>query len=201
MLDERGNRILWGWIPETRPEAEYRAAGWAGVMALPRALSIGTDGRLDMTVARAVEMLRRGHTQVRNGLDQSSKEKALAKIRIRDLAAEIHARFAAGRGFRLRLRSETGEAFAEVVYDPQRKDAELRVNTTTGTLATKDPISLRMFLDGSVLEVFVNEKTVITARVYTVPTGALLVGTPEVEALESFDVWGMKAISADRLTG
>jgi beta-fructofuranosidase len=201
MLDERGNRILWGWIPETRPEAEYRAAGWAGVMALPRALSIGTDGRLDMTVAPAVEMLRRGHTQVRNGLDQSSKEKALAKIRIRDLAAEIHARFAAGRGFRLRLRSETGEAFAEVVYDPQRKDAELRVNTTTGTLATKDPISLRMFLDGSVLEVFVNEKTVITARVYTVPTGALLVGTPEVEALESFDVWGMKAISADRLTG
>ena len=201
MLDERGNRILWGWIPETRPEAEYRAAAWAGVMALPRALSIGADGGLEMTAAPAVEMLRTGHVQVREGLDRSSREKALTKIRIRDLAAEIHARFTAGRGFRLRLRPEKGEAFAEIAYDPQRKGAELRVNATTGALATKDPISLRMFLDGSALEVFANEKTVITARVYTVPTGALLVETPELAALESLDVWGMKAISADRLTG
>ena len=43
MLDERGNRILWGWIPEIRPESDYRAAGWAGVMALPRVLSLGLD--------------------------------------------------------------------------------------------------------------------------------------------------------------
>jgi beta-fructofuranosidase len=201
MLDERGNRILWGWIPETRPEAEYRTAGWAGVMALPRALSLGADGGLRMTVAPAVEMLRREPSQVREGLDRSSKEKALARVRIRDLAGEIHARFAAGRSFRLQLRSEKGEAFTEIVYDPQRKDGELRVKTTKGALATKDPVSLRMFLDGSVLEVFANEKIVITARVYTVPAGALLLETSDLEALESLEVWGMKAISADRLTG
>jgi beta-fructofuranosidase len=35
-----GNRrILWGWIQETRPEAEFSAAGWAGAMALPRLLT------------------------------------------------------------------------------------------------------------------------------------------------------------------
>jgi beta-fructofuranosidase len=201
MLDERGNRILWGWIPETRPEAEYRAAGWAGVMALPRTLSISADGHLEMKVAPAVEMLRSGHAQVREGLDRNGKEKALARIRIRDLAAEVHARFAPGRRFRLRLRSEKGEAFAEIAYDPKGKDAELCVNTITGTFPTRDPIWLRMFLDGSVLEVFVNEKIVITARVYTMPTGALAVDTPDLEALDSLDVWAMKAISADRLTG
>ena len=32
MLDAKGNRILWGWIPETRPDAELIAAGWAGTM-------------------------------------------------------------------------------------------------------------------------------------------------------------------------
>jgi beta-fructofuranosidase len=201
MLDEPGNRILWGWIPETRPEAEYRSAGWAGVMALPRALSIGAQGQLEMKVAPAVEMLRTGHTQVREGLDRNGKEKTLAGIRIRELAVELHARFEARRHFRLRLRSEKGEPFAEIAYDPQRKDAELCVNTTTGSFATKDPISLRMFLDASVLEVFVNEKVVITARVYTPPTGALVVDTPDLEALGSLDVWSMKAISADRLTG
>jgi beta-fructofuranosidase len=33
--DANGERIL-GWITETRPEAEFSAAGWAGCMSLPR---------------------------------------------------------------------------------------------------------------------------------------------------------------------
>ncbi|HEY1482706.1 MAG TPA: glycoside hydrolase family 32 protein, partial [Candidatus Acidoferrum sp.] len=45
-LDEKGRRILWGWIPETRPEAEFSAAGWAGCMALPRILSLTEDNSL-----------------------------------------------------------------------------------------------------------------------------------------------------------
>jgi beta-fructofuranosidase len=39
-LDAEANRILWGWIPETRPEAEFAKAGWAGCMSLPRALTL-----------------------------------------------------------------------------------------------------------------------------------------------------------------
>src|SRR5262249_50516442 len=30
MLDKDSNRILWGWIPEARPDADLIAAGWAG---------------------------------------------------------------------------------------------------------------------------------------------------------------------------
>jgi len=44
LADAQGQRILWGWIPETRPEAEFSAAGWAGCMALPRVLSLGSSG-------------------------------------------------------------------------------------------------------------------------------------------------------------
>ena len=33
--DAHGNRILWGWIPEKRPDPDLIAAGWAGCMALP----------------------------------------------------------------------------------------------------------------------------------------------------------------------
>src|SRR5947208_15925758 len=57
-LDAKGNRILWGWIPETRPEAEFSAAGWAGCMALPRALSLGADGSLAMLFASEIPSLR-----------------------------------------------------------------------------------------------------------------------------------------------
>ena len=45
MLDRNGNRILWGWITETRPDADLIAAGWAGAMSLPRVLSLNAAKR------------------------------------------------------------------------------------------------------------------------------------------------------------
>jgi beta-fructofuranosidase len=198
MLDEHGNRILWGWIPETRPESEYRAAGWAGVMALPRVLSLGSDKGLRMTVAPAAEVLRMSHVSVKAG-DQN-RAKAIAGLRINDLSGEIAARFAAKRGFRLRLRSEKGEKFAEIGYDPQQKGSELRVNAVSAASATEEAVSLRAWLDGSVLEVLVNDTVAITARVYSAPSTPLMIDVGEIESFESLDVWGMKAISKDRLT-
>ena len=49
-----GRRILWGWIRETRPEAEYAAAGWSGCMSLPRVLTMGAQGQLEMHPAPEV---------------------------------------------------------------------------------------------------------------------------------------------------
>jgi sucrose-6-phosphate hydrolase SacC (GH32 family) len=99
------------------------------------------------------------------------------------------------------LRPEKGDSFAEIAYEPQKKDAELRVNATTGAFETNEAVTLRVFLDGSVLEVFANEKAVITARVYAAPSTPLLVELPDPTPLESLDVWQMRPISADRLTG
>ncbi len=53
-----GRRILWGWIRETRPEAQYAAAGWAGVMSLPRVFTVNQYGELEMNPAIEVEKLR-----------------------------------------------------------------------------------------------------------------------------------------------
>jgi beta-fructofuranosidase len=200
MVDAGGNRILWGWIPETRPEAEYRAAGWAGLMALPRTLSLGSDGSLETSVAPVVERLRTDHRRVGDSEDRQDKQKALAAIRIRELAGELRAEFEAQRAFQLRLRSEKGELYAEIVFDPRRTDAELRVNATTGSFRSEGPVSLRVFLDGSALEVFAKNRAAITARVYKVPPAPLLVEVSEVDALRSLDVWEMTPISKDRLT-
>jgi len=197
MLDANGSRILWGWIPETRLEDEYRAAGWAGLMALPRALSIGADGGLEMSVVREVEGLRGDHVRVDHALP-ADKEKSLAAVRIRDRAAEFKAEFAEGRDFLLRLRSEKGEAFAEIAHE--RSQSVLRVNSTTGEFQTDNPISLRVLLDGSSLEVFANRETVITTRVYTAPRSPLGIEVWDLDALRSLEVWQMNPISKDRLT-
>ena len=88
MLDEHGNRILWGWIPETRPESEYRAAGWAGVMALPRVLSLGSDRDLRMNGGSGGgescgRRMRRSKARI------AIERRRLPGMRIHDLAGEI----------------------------------------------------------------------------------------------------------------
>jgi Glycosyl hydrolases family 32 C terminal len=74
------------------------------------------------------------------------------------------------------------------------------VNATTGTLATEGAVTLRAFVDGSVLEVMANDVTAITVRVYSVPSSPLLMEVSDLEVLESIDVWGIRPISKDRLT-
>ena len=128
------------------------------------------------------------------------KERSLSAIRIQNLTAEVRVEFASKRDFLLRLRSEKGEHFAEIAYEPSRTNAELRVNTTTGTLHSDDPIHLHLLLDGSSLEVFANQKTAITTRVYAVPSAPLVLDVSNLAALRSLEVWQMKPISRDRLT-
>ena len=198
MLDASKTRILWGWIPETRPEAEYRAAGWAGLMALPRVLTIGPDGDLEMKVAPVAQTLRGKNTQVRPGL-AAQKQKALQALGIHDQAAEIEAKFMPGQGFQLRLVSERKQLFAEIAYDPFQKGKELRVNAITAQLDTSDPVSIHVFLDGSSLEVIANRKAAVTDRVYTVPAGPLKVEIANLDGLRSLNAWEINPISHDRL--
>ena len=90
-LDKAGNRILWGWIQESRPEAEYSASGWAGLMSLPRVLTIGADGRLHVAVDSSVEKLRK-HEQklhlIAKSTDPRSKELQSTE-RLRNVCGEI----------------------------------------------------------------------------------------------------------------
>jgi beta-fructofuranosidase len=199
MLDADGNRILWGWIPETRPEAEYNAAGWAGVMSLPRVLSLSPGHELQMQVVPAAQKLRGAHFQLTD-----SKRDDLNQLRIRDLAAELKIEFhpKPDSEFALNLVSEAGASFASIRLANQSGHRELRVNDRVATIAGNPsaPVRLHVFLDGSVLEVFVDGTAVVTSRVYQATSGPLRV-TLEGRA-ESLDLhaWQINPISRNRLT-
>lgn len=59
--DDQGRRIMWGWLGEGRSIAEQQAAGWAGVMSLPRLLSLRPDGLLAIAPVPEVAVLRGTH--------------------------------------------------------------------------------------------------------------------------------------------
>lgn len=198
-LDAKGRRILWGWIPETRPEAEFSAAGWAGCMSLPRVLSIDADGGLKMSVIPEIAQLRGNEVSfspATEGVD------ALRKIALKAACAEIEIRMVTKK-LSLRLTDGNQDIFA-VSYDPEKTGSEWEVNGRSAPLVTHsaEGTRLHIFLDGSVVEAIADDSVALTTRAYTPLHGNLRfeVSDADFGAIRSVRVWPLRPISSDRLT-
>jgi beta-fructofuranosidase len=202
MLDRNGHRVLWGWIPETRPEADLIAAGWAGAMSLPRILSLNSQNVLQSEIAPVTNTLHRDRTEVAHDSTAADRQRTIDSLRIHDLAAELdlHLQPVAEQST-LTLESHAGQAFATISCVSKSGTRELRVNNIAAPLtgAPNSPVHLRLFLDGSVLELFANATTSLTARIYDVPPTPLRLKLVNTKLI-SLRAWQMTPISRSRLT-
>lgn len=208
--DKAGNRVLWGWIQERRPVDEYSAAGWAGLMSLPRILTLGDDGRLSMSIAPEVNQLRRdGQTLWFIG-DAEHRPERIAKMKIEAACGEIACRVQPGKeAFGLSLIAENeaggeGAVCLDVSYDGTRLD-RIKVDDESIPLAPKEDVAVELGLhvDGSVIEMVVNHRVAYTKRFYlpgNKPLNLRLKWTGSAAGVENFEVWQIAPISRDRLT-
>jgi beta-fructofuranosidase len=183
--DDRGRRILFGWLQEGRPEAEALANGWSGVMSLPRQAVLGADGELHLSPVDEVASLR-GAPQAAPGRDLSLGEPvelaggdqldvelalvlepgARVEVRVRatDDAAESTVleigRNADGPGGTVRL--DRSRSSLDPAVDGTERSGPVPVDADGA-------VAVRLIVDHSALEVFVNGRA-LTARVY--PTRA-----------------------------
>ena len=177
LLDSKGRRIMWGWITESRPHEEAVAAGWSGVLSLPRLLSVRDDGSLGIAPVPELQKLR-GKKQTAS-LKTCDGESVETIEGVRGQALEIVARFKPRGAKRvgLVLRSTPDRSHAQTVYadlengilvagDGAREIAARRVQTAF-VPGKDDEIELHVFLDHSVTEVFANGRACLTARSYT----------------------------------
>jgi beta-fructofuranosidase len=203
-LDAKGNRILWGWIPETRPEAEFSAAGWAGCMALPRILSLAADGALEMQVAPKAFSLRT-KSLVLPGQQKGSSQllRALETIQIVDLAGEIAWKINSSR-CAITLQDRTGPWWSAKLEPKGATAATLTVNGRSLEIPRQpnSETEFDLFLDASVAELICNRQHVLTTRIYRKPDGPLhiRVSDADLPALTSLQAWQLRPISPDRLT-
>jgi beta-fructofuranosidase len=191
-----GRRILWGWLRETRPEAEFAAAGWSGVMSYPRVLTIGAQGQLEMHVAKEVESLR--------GPVESARvsEGAPFRLKLDGLQRELSVRVDLLTDTVLTVRLiSAGQAACEMTLDMPAKMVRCgAIEFPFPGLPWPHP-DLRMFLDGSVLESFVGGREALTSRVYGLRPGETdLEVSVEGKSHVELQTWPLKSISADRLT-
>ena len=208
-LDSQGRRIVWGWIQEHRSGEAQRAAGWSGVLSLPRQLRIRDDGTLGITPAPQVRSLFGAQQNYANLFIPDGRPMLIPgvegdAIRIR---AEIEVDDADECGL-LVLCSDDLAEHTPVVYNDKLKRLAIGHRPSTeqsGNLELKDGELLRLniYIDASVIEVFANGRACVTGRSYTAradSTGVALTARGGTAKVRSLTVYEMKAISTDRLT-
>jgi beta-fructofuranosidase len=205
-LDSHGNRILWGWIPEKRPEAEFSAAGWAGSMALPRLLTIGADGGLEMMVASEAHSLRaKAFVLPQKHVAFSERGRTLGAMQIENLCGELNWKTVASRSS-FALADRTGPWWSLDLV-PQgfqaNGPAKLTVNGVSIDLPASSQLKreFHLYIDASVAELICDRKHVITTRIYRRPDGPLRItlGDSDLSQLTSLQAWQLRPISSDRL--
>lgn len=212
-VDDSGRRVMFGWLREGRSERAQRAAGWSGVMSLPRVLSLLPDGGLGMVPAPETQSLRRNHQ--RFDVTTISPETSSLPDSVCGDSLELLAVFelgdAAECGVNVRC-SPDGEEATVISYDSASQtltldarkstldeDATGIVSSARVPLSGNEPVQLHIFLDRSVIEVFANGRACITARVYPSRPDSLGVhafARGGDARLRSLDVWEMEAIWA-----
>jgi beta-fructofuranosidase len=206
-LDEAGNRILWGWITETRPLAEYKAAGWGGMMSLPRVRSLAADGRLRFSVAPAVGQLRGRGQSLNTAASKNKIRPQLDTFRIPACCGEILCAVKRGsQPFELTISgsAESAVPWLTIAYDPDHRDQVL-IDARPIPLFLDDAAGLEfhLYADGSVIEVLVNGQVALTRRFYysgNGPQDLHLHWTGSITGITSLSIWELTPISKDRLT-
>ena len=170
---------MWGWLPEASRGSLAGATEWAGVMSLPRELKLAEDGSLRFAPAEETKSLR----AVRLTPAVRTFESGLWRTGIRGRALEIDITLrpseACGRfGVKL-LHSPSFEEETVLVFDCGNN--RFTLDRTKSSLAEEprrsaidgdfvyapgEDLRVRLFVDHSLVEVFVNESHCLTGRVY-----------------------------------
>jgi beta-fructofuranosidase len=207
--DEQGRTILFGWARELRGQDAQVAAGWAGVMTLPRLLGIEPSGRLTIQPVPEVESLRAAETVWQN-VRIAPDEQIVPLEGLSGDSLEIEAvmdfsEASSGSVSLLLRRSPDGSEQTEICFERDSRKlvvdthtSSLDVDTETGRwelpveLSADGRLCLRVFLDRSILEVYANETVVITARIYPQREDSLGVALQAREApvhVERISAW------------
>jgi beta-fructofuranosidase len=169
--------------------------GWNGALALPRLLTMGADGHPRQQPHPALQQLR-GRRLQRAG--QILRHQRHRLVDVESNTFELHVRFDRGDAQAVGLRvccSDDGERTVEIRYTHPMLDV-------AGTeialpLAAQEPLDLHLFVDRSVLELFVNDGRVAVTRIIQPQRsdlGVELVAEQGAAQVVNLELWEMGSI-------
>lgn len=178
-----GRTLQWAWINEQREQRLIDADGWAGALTVPRELGVDDRDRLTSKPVAELTALREAPADVQ-AAEPGPGSAAVPAVHHRfsgrhldlDLRFDLVDREKVGL---VLLASPDDVERTRIVFHPdarrltvERASSSLEAGTRRQDvhaaleLDRGEPLRLRVLLDASVLEVYANDRVVITTRVY-----------------------------------
>lgn len=193
MIDKNGRVIMWAWV------REGGTGGWNGCLTLPRILSLGDDNSMRFTPAPELQLLRTNHIHLENVLITPKSKNILGNIRgsCLEIIGTMEVATAGKFGFKIFQNNnyENGE-----IIEIKAEKRFLRVGKEKSKidfLLNENLIKFHIFIDRSVVEVYLNDKECLTCRIYPKILESDYIdvfSTEEDINLRSLDIWKLKSI-------
>jgi beta-fructofuranosidase len=208
--------LLWTWIKEGRSIEAQRSAGWSGLLSLPKQCSFGANGRLIVKPAPELASLRRESRSIVDKRFTAATENPFAGFEGDCLEVDAELSFEESAICHLSLRISPDNAEQTTISYAKREES-LTVDCSRSSLdpdvdhlivrapLSPDPqgrIQFHVFLDRSVLEVFLGDQRCVTQRLYPTRNNSLGVrfavknGPAMVHRLS---IWKLASIWPDRV--
>ncbi|WP_316572111.1 sucrose-6-phosphate hydrolase [Neobacillus sp. YIM B06451] len=168
-IDDKGRTILYAWMGITDENESSHPTlinRWVHALTIPRELSLHGDKVYQRPIYE-LSLLRKNRVEIEN-VELAGKATQFNGVMGKSVELLLDSLKVNNGGFRIRFRSE-----AELFYDSDKREISLiRKNFKTGeperrTCALSDLTQLRIYMDHSSLEIFVNEgEEVFTARYF-----------------------------------
>ena len=180
--------------------------GWAHNAGLPINLWLGKNNKLNFSPIKELNSLRVKPIINCDNCKISELEKSLKKIS--DDKLEIILEFKAGKNKKgiIVRKSNTGNPQAMIYYDPItnsvifdkiQDNPERKFTALKAPLSNKKDIKLHIYLDKSMIEIYINNEVSITDRIYFTETDAKhieLMGFEGDKKIKKLQIWPMNSI-------
>ncbi|WNS77913.1 sucrose-6-phosphate hydrolase [Domibacillus sp. DTU_2020_1001157_1_SI_ALB_TIR_016] len=201
--DDKGRRILFGWMNMWEAEMPEQAHGWAGALTLPRELTFNQSGQLLMKPVAELQLLRHEKVTAESMLVSGVKKLNFAGDRL-EIIAEFSKDTASAFGLNVRC-SEEGQEKTVIRFDTQEEKMIVDRNQSGEgeggirkvKISNKDTVKLHVFIDRSSVELFVDDgETVMTSRIYPKAdsTGVEVFAEGGTANLLSLQAWTLKDV-------
>ena len=175
-----GRLLMFGWLPEGRSQQACLEVGWNVAHSLPLVLDLLDDGQVGVTPVKELHLLR-GEQWHKDEIELAGQAEFDVSA-VEGKALEIQAEFVPSDGAEFGLKvlcSPEREEQTRIVFHPdleqifvERDQASLdrQADVNPATMPVKvvagEPMRWRIFVDHSIIEVFVNERLCLACRVY-----------------------------------
>ena len=179
LADASGRRIMWTWLFDRREKTTIEASGWSGELSLPRVLWEGDDGTLCMQPAPELENLRYNPRKQKGLFIKAGTELFLPEIRGNSLELRIQmiSKKAITFGVKVCCSDDGAEqtviacdtAFHKLTVDTRQAslgEGPKVMESAPFVLAAGEILTLRVFVDKSIVEVFANHRQAVMRRIY-----------------------------------